>query len=257
MKIFPTINLFRALILLGSLAIIARAQRPLNTTTNGTSVLLEPFFVKPMYADATNRGGGGSKYYSSDHEGTGIRNSEGMSPPHPNSHLDMFIPPPVNVVGGQAQQPQIPAPNNRLHKPNKNRISKFNQLRDIVRANMTKAGDYAFSQGRKVSKPEPYVHDPSVGGEDGGEHDSKAPSSAGNSLNKIKSINSKINNQHTPSPPSLSEDTDEKLEKQGIQCAFEKPCSWTFDTENITGDNFEVTTGIELKESNITGLLID
>lgn len=60
--------------------------------------------------------------------------------------------------------------------------------------------------------------------------------------------------QHTPSPPlNLNEDFDQD-EKQGIKCSFERPCAWKYDA-NVTGYNFEVKTGLELKEQNLTGIM--
>lgn len=244
----------RVFLLLGSLAIIARAQRPLNTTTNGTSVLTEPFFVKPtsilskqQYPE--QRGGGGS-YYSNVHDSPGIRNKERTPPQHPNSHLDIFVPP-LNVVGGQQSAQPAPAPNNRLHKVQKSRQNKFSMIREMIRNSSSTNGiDHVI--GKKVSQPERQV---ATGPIDESKIESR-PSSKGEAIQKIKDMQRVQNNQHTPSPPSYNVDDVDFDEKLGVKCSFEKQCAWTFDT-NVTGPNFEVTTGVNLKDSNITGLLFD
>lgn len=244
-------KLLRVLILLGSLAIVARAQRPLNTTTNVTSVLTEPFFVKPTSISSKQqypeqRGGGGA-YYSSVHDSPGIRNKERiMQPPHPNSHTDIFIPP-LNVGGQSAQQ--NPVPNNRLHKVQKARVNKFSVIRDMVKN--SNSSRYEHSIGKKVSKPEPFIQN---GPHD--ESDSKdmgRPSSKGEAIQRIKDMQRLQDNQHTPSPPSYNVDDIDFDEKLGVKCSFEKPCAWTYETANITGSNFEVTNGVNLKDSNVTG----
>lgn len=251
-------NLPRAIILLGSLAIVTRAQRPLNTTTNVTSVLTEPFFVKPtsilskqQYPE--QRGGGGGSYYSSVHDSPGIRNKERTPLQHPNSHLDIFIPP-LNVVGGQQTAQQVPAPNNRLHKVQKARVNKFSVIRDMVKnSNLTRSYDSGgHSIGKKVNKPEAQIQ-----GGPNADTDAKVeivPSSKGEAMKRIKDMQRAQDNQHTPSPPSYNVDDIDFDEKLGVKCSFEKPCAWTYDT-NVTGPNFEVTTGLNLNKSNVTGLL--
>lgn len=247
-------SLLRVFLLLGSLAICARAQRPLNTTTNGTSVLTEPFFVKPTsiltkHQYPEQRGGGGV------HDSPGIRNKERMPPLHPNSHLDIFVPP-LNTVGGQQSTQQAPAPNNRLHKVQKGRLNKFSLIREMIKSSNSSNGiDHGGTDhhviGKKVSIPERQI--------DNGQFDhtkiDSRPSSKGEAIQKIKDMQRAQENQHTPSPPSYNDDIDSE-EKLGVKCTFEKQCAWTFDT-NVTGPNFEVTTGVSLKESNVTGLLID
>lgn len=250
-------NLLQALILLGSLAIVTRAQRPLNTTTNVTSVLTEPFFVKPTSISSKQqypeqRGGGGA-YYSSVHDSPGIRNKEQrMPPPHPNSHSDIFISP-LNVVGGQPAQ-TIPVPNNRLHKVQKARVNKFSVIRDMSFAkNSNATRNYEqHSIGKKVSKPEPFIQ--SGPHDDSDSKDAIGPSSKGEAIQRIKDMQRLQFDQHTPSPPSYNVDDIDFDEKLGVKCSFEKPCAWTFDT-NVTYPNFEITTGVSLKESNVTGLL--
>lgn len=242
-------NLLRALIVLGGLAVVSEAQRPLNTTTNGTAVLTEPFFVKPTSYSSSKqqypeqRGGGGS-YYSSVHDSPGIRNKEQrLPPPHPNSHLDILMPP-LNAVGGQQTAQAAPGPNNRLHKVAKPRQSKFSAIREMLNSNASRTFEHSI--GKKVSKPERFE----AGPHEGGENDENRPSSRGDSLMKIKELKKSQENQHTPSPPPNDDiDSDEKL---GVKCSFEKPCAWTFDS-NVTGMNFEVTTGAALKELNLTG----
>jgi hypothetical protein len=244
---FPTMNLL--LILLGSLAIVARAQRPLNTTTNGTSVLMEPFFVKPTGKTpqllSPEQRGGGSTYYQNIHDSPGIRNKERAPPPH----LDAFVTP-LNTVGGQQSAQPVPAPNNRLHKVQKARVNKFSVIREMTRnSNFTKSFP-EHSIGKKVSKPEPFVDDGQHDGTD--PKDPSRPSSKGEAIQKIKDMQRAQDNQHTPSPPSYSVDDIDFDEKLGVKCSFEKPCAWTFDP-NVNGTNFEVTTGVSLKDSNVTG----
>lgn len=239
----------RALILLGSLA-IAGAQRPLNTTINGTAILTDPFFVKPTSIVAKlpypeQRGGGGATYYSSVHDSPGIRNKERMPPPHPNSHLDIFIPP-LNSVGGPQSVPPLPAPSSRLHsqKPRQNKVG---QVRDLLKnSNMSKS-----FERKNVVRPEAYI---STGPHDEQEKSSNGPSSEGKSIKALQKLRDDRIDQHTPSPPQVNMDEVDVDEKLGVKCSFEKPCAWTFDT-NVTGPNFEVTTGVLLKESNVTGLL--
>lgn len=237
--------------MLGSLAIVSRAQRPLNTTiANATSaVLTEPFFVKPTSISTKQqhpeqRGGGGA-YYSSVHDAPGIRNKDRMPATNPNSHLDQVWIPPMNSVG---QQP-ISAPNNRLHKVQRTRQNKFSTIREMLNSNVTRQLDLN-SIGKTVSKPERFEAGPREEGEKDGE---SRPSSKGESLQKIKELQRSQDNQHTPSPPSYNSDDIDFDEKLGVKCSFEKQCAWTFDT-NVTGPNFEVTTGVALKESNVTGL---
>lgn len=243
--------------MVGSLAILTRAQRPLNTTTNGTSVLTEPFFVKPTGLGSKQeqtRGGGGNSFYSSVHDPTGIRNKERMmTPPHPNSHLDIFIPP-LNVVGGQQSAQQLnPGPNTRLHTAHKQRPSKFNVLRELVKtANATQGFDHGILKKKVPSKPEPFVQ---TSPHDDPDKEMKGPSSKGEAIQKIKDLRIAQDNQHTPSPPSYNHDDIDVDEKLGVKCSFEKPCAWTF-SKNVSGSNFEVTTGALLKESNVTGLLL-
>lgn len=247
-------SLLRVLVLLGSLAIATWAQRPLNTTTNVTSVLTEPFFVKPTSISSKQQypeqRGGGSTYYSSVHDSPGIRNKERIQPPHPNSHTDIFVSP-LNVVGGQSAQP-APVPNNRLHKVQKARVNKFSVIRDMVKnSNMTRNYE-GHSIGKKVSKPEPFIQSGPDGDPDS--IDNSGPSSKGAAIQKIKDMQRLQDNQHTPSPPSYNVDDIDFDEKLGVKCSFEKACAWTFDS-NVTGPNFEVTTAVALKELNVTGLL--
>lgn len=253
-------NLLRALILLGSLAIVARAQRPLNTTTNVTSVLTEPFFVKPTSISSKQhypeqRGGGGN-YFSSSHDSPGIRNKDRMmQPPHQNS-LKENSTLPLNLVGQSVQL--APVPNNRLHTVQKGRVNKYSMIRDMVKNADSPRQDsrgqgvhHELSIGRKVSKPEPFVQS---GPYDNSESkDISRPFSKGEAIQRIKDMQRTQDNQHTPSPPSYNVDDIDFDEKLGVKCSFEKPCAWTYDTTNVSGSNFEVTTGKNLKETNVTG----
>lgn len=204
---------------------------------------MKPTSISSKQQYPEQRGGGGA-YYSSVHDSPGIRNKERMSQTNPNSHLDILIPP-LNSVGGQ--QP-IQAPNNRLHKVQYQRINKFKEVRDMVIANRSRNFE-PHSIGKTVSKPERLEGGPR---EDGDKEGESRPSSKGESLQKIKELQRSQDNQHTPSPPSYNSDDIDFDEKLGVKCTFEKQCAWTFDT-NVTGQNFEVTTGVTLKESNVTG----
>jgi hypothetical protein len=263
-------HLFLGLLVFGSLLEATLAQRPLNTTTNLTNVLTEPFFVKPTGISAKQmyvkqRDGGSSSFAgnSNNQEALGIRNKERLlPPPHQNSHLDIFVPP-LNVVDGQQQDPPLPAQqgpaaNNRLHKVQKQRVNKFSLIRQITTSlnNSSRGGFEGNNIGRAVSKPERLqtglggVRDPNSDPSD----QISRPSSSGHSLTLIKDTIRNQENQHTPSPPPYNADDIDFNEKLGVKCSFEKPCAWTYDV-NVTGPNFEVTTGVNLKESNVTGLL--
>lgn len=249
-----------------SLFALVMAQRPLNTTTNLTNVLTEPFFVKPTSISAKQlyvkqRDGGNLNT----HESPGIRNNERLVPlPHPNSHLDMFNPP-LNVAAeDDPSQPnvQAPAAPNRLHKVKQQRVNKFSLIRQMTNMNNSMRGNYDVGNniGRPVSKPERLqTGNNGLGGVNSDPSDQiSRPSSSGHSLTLIKDTIRNQDNQHTPSPPPNNVDDIDFDEKLGVKCSFEKPCAWTFDTgPNITGPNFEVTTGLSLKESNVTGSLIN
>lgn len=227
-------KLLRAVILLGSLIMLARAQRPLNITTNVAPVRVEPFFVKPERRD------GGGTYQP---DATGIRNRERLTPPHSSSHLDMFNPP-LNSLGGP-QSGQGSQANRRLHKPQpSNKVLLVHEL--LKSGNMTKT-----FERKTVRRPEAYI---STGPHDEQEKSSNGPSSEGKSIKALQKMRDDRIDQHTPSPPPVNMDDIDVDEKLGVKCSFEKPCAWTFDT-NVTGPNFEVTTGVLLKESNVTGLL--
>lgn len=237
------------------------AQRPLNTTTNLTNVVIEPFFVKPTSITAKQmyvkpRDGGSSFVSNSNgYDSLGIRNKERMLPPsHPNSHLDIFVPP-LNVGGGQSDDQSthhIPPANNRLHKPRPQRVNKFAQIKFMTNnANASWAGGSGFDSiitGKTVSKPEAHV-------QSGSEKQPSVPDNLLHPESSFKTIKDQIriqNNQHTPPPPPNNGDDIDTDEKLGIKCSFEKPCAWTFD-QNVTGPNFEVTSGLKLKKSNLTG----
>ena len=109
-----------------ALVLIVRSQRPLNTT-NTSSVILEPFFVKPTSTSTPKyypeqRGGGGGNPYFNSNDQLASRRGERLLPP-PNG--DVFVPSLSGVVGDHGNsQSQVPA-SNRLHKVNKQRQSKF------------------------------------------------------------------------------------------------------------------------------------
>lgn len=251
-------TLLQTLTLLAQLIITIRSQRPLNTTTNTTSVLTEPFFVKPTsiikFYHPEQRSNGGGILHQSNQELSGILIKERKLPPsHPNSHLDIFVPH-INVGdqtmnSAQSQASSAPAANNRLHKVNKIRLGKINQLRELTKnPNITRLA--SFTHGKIASKPLPYNQ--GTNADNGDDLASSGPSSNGNSLNKIKIMQrEQYNMQHTPSPPPYIDDIDFD-EKLGVKCTFEKPCAWTWD-KNVTGPNFEVITGANLTKNNVTG----
>jgi hypothetical protein len=250
------------LILLVSLAIVANAQRPLNTT-NTSGYLTEPFFVKPTSTSSRNaipemRAAGGSKpdrerppyppdsYYS-----------HGYIQEHPN---------------GQAQPPrqQITIPN-KLHKVDRERMKKlessnsnskkgsFNIFRNIAhdpnhelnqRSENISIGTLFIRKTNEPNAPNFHVSDRNLSVSQADNYDlhMKPPQTAFNDLKNTLNNKSYL---HTPSPPPYSEDYDFD-EKLGVKCSFEKPCAWTYDL-NVEGSNFEVTTGVNLTQANITG----
>lgn len=185
------------------------------------------------------RGGGSLTYYSSVFNSTGIRNKERMPPPHPNSNVDTF--PSLNFVGRTQQSAQqIPGPSNRLHNP-KPRQNKLGEVRDLLNSNFSKVSDR-----KNVAKPEAYIST--------FPHEDQKKLSNGDALKALQKLREESNDQHTPSPPKTNVDDVDVDEKTGVKCTFEKPCAWTFDT-NVLGPNFEVATGLQLKEANSTGWL--
>lgn len=246
-------NLLRGIILLGSLAIVTRAQRPLNTTTNGTAVLTDPWFVKPtsvsgkhQYVEQNRMSGSG--HHQNGHESTGIRNTERIPPPpHPNlnTHLDIFMPP-LNVVGGQQPAQTIAAPNNRVHKTPKTK-DKVKVLRDWMK-NSNATRNFEHGTIRKVMSPQPYLQ---AGPGEDLDREANRPPAKNEAFQKIKNLQRNYT-QHTPPPPVQNHEDVDFDEKLGVKCSFEKPCAWTFDT-NVSGSNFEVMTGVMLKETNVTG----
>lgn len=230
------------------------AQRPLNTTTNLTNVLTEPFFVKPtsfstkqMYGKTRD----GSSFNT--HESIGIRNKERMiPPPHPNSHMDIFNPP-LNVGGGHDDPHppphQAPPSQNRLHTVNRKNFNKFAQIKQMsmASANSSRVLDYNIGTIKKNIKSEPFMSGP-----DNQQRGVDADGQRSNPLTVIKNTIRNQDNQHTPSPPPNNVDDIDFDEKLGVKCSFEKPCAWTFE-QNVTGPNFEIVTGVMLKEANVTG----
>jgi hypothetical protein len=252
------------LILLVSLAIVANAQRPLNTT-NTSGFLTEPFFVKPTSTSSRNAipemraAGGGSKPERPPYQPDSYY-SHGYIQEHPN---------------GQAQPPrQHLQIQNKLHKVDRERMKKL-ELQSVQNSN-SKKGSFNifrniahdpthelnqrsenFSVGvikrtNEPNAPNSHVSDRNLSvshAESFGLHISlpKTP------FNDLKSTLSNKSYLHTPSPPPYSEDYDFD-EKLGVKCSFEKPCAWTYDL-NVEGGNFEVTTGANLTHANITGKL--
>lgn len=240
-------NLSGRFLILASVITVTLAQRPLNTTVNATSVHTEPFFVKPK---DSNRGVPDPLYYPAYNEG--YRNRERYPIPHPNADL-----PPLNPNDGSHANSHVP-PNNRLHKVNRNRQNAFNKLREYEKnAKMQDMQmNSSYSEGSILKRPIVYPEkrvDPEKNAETTYAEGIPVGSSPTGALNRIKSAVSEPI-QHTPSPPAHEDNVDQD-EKQGVKCSFEKPCAWTYET-NVVGTNFEVVTGIELTESNVTGELI-
>lgn len=222
----------QTLIILGSI-VFASCQRPLNTTTNTTSVLTDPFFVKPTVIIPK---GYNHPDVRSAYDSTTNRNRNRTERIH-FQNLDQIPPPSLLDV----QQP------NRIRQQNKK--NNLNTIRNLLKANGSRIFEPQHSYGRQESKPMRLEANPHNNSDL--KNDSR-PSSRGESLQKIKELQKNQDNQHTPSPPSYNSDDTDVDEKLGVKCSFEKPCAWTYDT-NIPGDNFEVTTGVHLKESNVTG----
>lgn len=225
-------------------SLLVLAQRPLNTTTNLTNVLTEPFFVIPTNIPQKQMYG---KARDGAHETIGIRNRERI--PLSNPHKEKINLPPLNVAHDDDIHPssvyQAP-PANRLHTVNRSKLSKFAQIKLMNMANATRGGGLDFSIGKKVSKPEAYKtgldNQPKNGDGD----------VQRNPLLVIKNTIRNQDNQHTPSPPPYNVDEIDSDEKLGVKCSFEKPCAWSFE-QNVTGPNFEVMTGVMLREANVTG----
>lgn len=53
--------------------------------------------------------------------------------------------------------------------------------------------------------------------------------------------------------PTHTDGVLEKDDRLGVQCTFEKECAWTYD-EEVT-DGFHVVNGVNLTESNRTGMM--
>lgn len=247
------------LMLLATLAIGAKAQRPLNTT-NTSNLLTEPFFVKPTSMSNRNaipetRTAGGSKP---------------ERPPYPQD---------VQYSHGYMQKEHLQPPRhqqiqNKLHKVDRERQRKmdhtnnyskkgsFNDLRSTLndpnhelnqpgRNNNYTHGIVQVIYSPKPNEPLPPKHfvnnDPHITGDVDFSNQPPVPNSAFKDL-KDQLINRTY--MHTPSPPSNTDDYDGD-EKQGVKCTFEKPCSWTFN--ETEGSNFFVTTGANLTMANITG----
>lgn len=158
------------------------------------------------------------------------------------------------------QAQQVPK-EHRLHKVHPGRANAFNKLRDIEKNaklndmyNQLNFNSSDSSTGLLLKRPiysEPRIQDGEIGHE---LHPSFENSSPKIAMKIIKEAVAEQNHQHTPSPPSNDNDNIDQDEKQGIKCTFEKPCAWTYE-QNVTGSNFELKTGLELKEMNLTGLL--
>jgi hypothetical protein len=238
---------FWCLLMLLRASVLIFGQRPLNTTTNLTNVLTEPFFVIPTNIPQKQMYG---KARDGAHETMGIRNKERNQLTNP--HKEKINLPPLNVA--HEDDIHLPSyqspPANRLHTVNRSKLSKFAQIKlmNMANANSTRGGGLDFSIGKKVSKPAAFQTGPDNQPKNG-EGDLNQRS---NPLTVIKNTIRNQDNQHTPSPPSYNVDDIDSDEKLGVKCSFEKPCAWTFE-QNVTGPNFEVMTGVMLKEANVTG----
>ncbi|XP_070504088.1 tyrosine-protein kinase receptor-like [Chironomus tepperi] len=245
-----------------ALMVTVRSQRPLNTT-NTSSVLLEPFFVKPTststqkYYPEQRGGGGGNPYFNSNDPLSPRRGDRLM--PQPNG--DVFVPSISGVVADHGNsQSQVPA-SNRLHKVNKQRQSKFtiNHLYQLAKNPNFTLNQQSLHRGevhgvittKKEARPEKFFSGPNDNLD--GQQKQKTEWSAGHSFLEVQQQLKNKNHMHTPSPPSYVADDVDFDEKLGVKCTFEKPCAWSYDT-NVNGTNFEVTTGANLTNANITGV---
>jgi hypothetical protein len=243
-------NLFGGFLILASFTTVCFTQRPLNTTINSTSVHTEPFFVKPK---DLNRGVQDLHHFPSYAEGFRNRERYAMPPLDPS--------PPQQPLDG-SQTGHVPT-SNRLHKVNKGAFKKLREMENkakIADAH-SKYNDllqnHNVSEGSILRRPseerkvftEKRIDLPGSGLEKDLATQPKNP------LNVIKELSNSI--QHTPSPPPHNEENYINIdpdEKQGVKCSFEKACAWTYE-KNVGGNNFEVTTGLNLTESNVTGKL--
>lgn len=243
------------LILLASLAIVVKGQRPLNTT-NTSNLLTEPFFIKPTSTSNRNaipemRAAGGSKperppYPSDLQYSHGYLQKEHLQPPRhlPERKLHKVDPARMRKME---------------HTNNYNKKGSFNDLRQIAndpnhelnqpgRNNSYTHGiPVLFAKNNEPLPPKSYIRDQNTNPDDFLPQQPPIPNSPFKDL-KDQLINRTY--MHTPSPPSNQEDYDNE-EKLGVKCTFEKPCSWTFDEAD--GSNFFVTTGTNLTLANITG----
>lgn len=251
------------LLSLVALVVVVQAQRPLNST-NTSSVQLEPFFVKPTSTSTSRyypeqRGGGNPYFNSQDPSAPRRVGGERLMPPSPNG--EVFVPSLNGIVGDHgSSQSQVPA-SNRLHKVNKQRQSKFtiNHLYQL-----TKNSNFSLNQQppyrgevhgiittKKEARPEKLFSGPNDNLDQ--QQKQKTEWSAGYSFHEVQQQLKNKNHMHTPSPPSYVADDIDFDEKLGVKCTFEKPCAWSYDT-NVNGTNFEVTTGSNLTNANITGV---
>lgn len=249
-------NLFGGILILASITTVTFAQRPLNTTVNSTSVHTEPFFVKPK---DLNRGV--HELHNFPGYAEGYRNRERYAMP-----LD---PPPQQQQPTDGSQSHVPT-SNRLHKVNNIRQGAFKKLREME--NKAKQADsyikfndlspnHNISEGKllyEVRKPVYSVSEKRIDLPGSGHskmEDSSLQQPQKTTLHVIKELSNSI--QHTPSPPQHHEEFVNNIdadEKQGVKCSFEKECAWKYE-KNVIGNNFEVTTGWNLTEFNVTGKL--
>lgn len=240
------------LILLATLAIVAKAQRPLNTT-NTSNLLTEPFFIKPTSTSNRNaipemRAAGGSKP---------------ERPPYPTdlqySHGREHLQPPRPAPVEKKLHKVDPARWRKIEQNNKNSRGGFNEFRAIANdpnhelnqpgrnINYTHGVAVLYPKLNEPKPPNRYELDKHTNLDDFPPQPPPIPDSP---LNNLKNQLFNKTYMHTPSPPSNMEDYDID-EKLGVKCTFEKPCSWTYD--EVDGSNFFVTTGANLTSANITG----
>jgi hypothetical protein len=250
------------MLLVGSLLIfLVRAQRPLNTT-NTSGILTDPFFIKPTstsskyYPEQRIGGGGSLPYYNANDQSERNRGNR-VYLPHPNSQQDVFIPAINGVVTdhNNGAQSSVPA-SNRLHKVNKarqNKLAAINQINNLLLMGKTPNSNFTASThnyGREVFTPKKDPRPEKLYQPHEGYEGPKSPSSQGESIAAIKDQLKNI--YHTPIPPPNTHDDIDFDEKLGVKCTFEKACAWSYDT-NVNGTNFEVTTGENLTNLNVTG----
>jgi hypothetical protein len=245
------------LILLATLAIVAKAQRPLNTT-NTSNLLTEPFFIKPTSTSNRNaipemRAAGGSRperppYPSDVQYSHGYLQKEHLQPPRHQ---------PIEKKLHKVDPARMRKMENNNYK--KSSIHDLRQTLNDPNHELNQPGrNNSYTHGVQIFHAKPNEPLPPKRFEFDNKHinpDEFAPQQPPIPNSPFKDLKDQLINRtymHTPSPPSNFEDYDVD-EKLGVKCTFEKPCTWTYDEAD--GSNFFVTSGANLTAANMTGEL--